>query len=406
MYLKPPNSLSPEAPNVGDTDLTATIPNGYVGDGPLGRGIFKWIGHTEWREVGIWTTAPVKETINLGGEVKIKMWAMGNPSNQNQVNCNFEFIISRANEANAIVQVTRNNVRIPAGTSGEYVMFEAQGTLPFGNETTIEANGQLSIRIRAQVNGGAILVYGTTAHDSGFEFDSNALRAHNLLIDREGISVEYHDAFLVPYTKMHKRLIVNNIELDNQDLEIDFNSMNQTRVFLWPRDNGPGSYDVMVSISYDPSGLRNVSQANVLRISMVKKDTGEIIKAALSSMAPFLLIIFILVLSFVVFRKQRKKVWHRRLRKLPESTRGLSRRKQKRAWKKIMKEERLKKKVQRRDDRLKKLDEDETFSLFKKDKEKKKESPRVPRRGRAAPVEALDIEVSEDRIEDLSSLEL
>jgi len=407
IYMKPPNGLSPEVPDVGTNDLTATIPDGFVRDGPFGRGLLPFLGHVEWREVGVWTSQPLKETINIGQTVTIKMWAQGKPGVQNQVSCDFEFILTRADEANAIVQLNINNVAIPNGVDGGYVSFTTFQTLPYGNATQIEANSQLSLRVRARCNGGAILVYGSPSHDSGFELYSNSLKPHVMVMNRESVSMEYKDAFLVPYTKINKRLLVNDFQVDNKELESDYNSENQTRILIWPVSNNPGSYEVSISLSYDLTGERNVSISETLTVRVKKIDATIAIWNFLKSSIPYLLVIALVVAGLVVYNKHRKKVWRRRVKKLPETDRNLSFHKQKKAWKKHVKEEKLKRRADRKE-RLRRLEDEEAeagFSLFKRTKATKEPVARRTKVARTTAVEVGSVEPAK-RIEDLSSLDL
>jgi hypothetical protein len=156
MYMRDSTGMSPEPPDVQQTELTATIPNGFVKDGPLGKGWLPFMGHVYWRDVGTWNTDPVKETINLGGEVRIVMYVRGSSGSQNAVNCDFIFIISRAGESTPILQLQRNNVNIPRAAD-EPAMFETVGSFPFTNDTTIKAGTAMSLNIQARCNGGGIL---------------------------------------------------------------------------------------------------------------------------------------------------------------------------------------------------------------------------------------------------------
>ncbi|MDG6225329.1 MAG: hypothetical protein QCI82_07435 [Candidatus Thermoplasmatota archaeon] len=377
LYMRTSIGISPEAPDLDQAEYTATIPNGFVQDGPFGRGILPFMGHVQWREVGTWNTEPVKNTINLGGQVRIVMYVKGNPSNSGTVSSDFEFIITRAGESAPILQLTKANVRIPSGTSGDVGSFDVLGNFPFTNDTTINAGTAMSLRIRARCNGGAILVFGSSSYSSGVGFDTNSLAVHSLHMCRDGVTVEYRDAFYMSWMRLDKRLTINALVQDNSYMKPDINSVNSTRVLFWPLEVSPGSYEVSANLSYNPEGAGVVSKSEIFRIEEEFIPPFTRFKMFVSSISIYLILILFITIMLLFVRKQRLKTWKRRVRTLPPDERGKSFRKQKRAWKARNKEEKRDRNAQRA--ARNKEDEEERaesgFSIFRKKKDAKPPRP-------------------------------
>lgn len=408
LYMRTSIGLSPEAPSLEQAEMTATIPNGFVQDGPLGRGILPFMGHVYWREVGTWNSEPVKNTINLGGQVRILMYVKGNPSNGNTVSSDFEFIITRAGESDPILQLSRTGVRIPSGTSGDVASFEVLGSFPFTNDTTINAGVAMSLRIRARCNGGAILVFGSSSYTSGVGFDTNSLAVHSLHMCHNGVTVEYRDAFYMSWMRLDKRLTINNLVQDNSYLKPDINSVNNTRVLIWPMEVRPGSYEVSANLSYNPEGVGVVSKSEIIRIEEEFIPPFTKFKTFISSISGYLIFLLLILIVLLFVRKQRLRTWKRRVRTLPPEDRTKPFKKQKKAWKARNKEENRKRKVQRTA-RRKQVEEESLesgFSIFKKKKDSKTASPR---RGRGPPKAVEVVEGSEKEnvsLEGLGELDL
>jgi len=402
MRLKSTTTMSPE-PHGDANHLTATIPNGFVKDGPMGRGILPFMGHVYWRDVGTWATDPVRDTINLGGEVRIVIFAV---NEQSAVNCDFEFIISRANEANPLLQINRNGLRINQAPT----RIEAIGNFPRTNDTTIQTNSQLALRIRARCNGGATLLFGSSEYDTGFTLDSNALKPLSLNVDQQGFVMEYKDAFLVNWRSLHKKLTVNSLEEPNTNIESDRNAVNDSRLLRWPKENTPGTFEMSCSLSYDQTGLGNVSLSEVKKISAVKVDPLAKVRNAFFSNI-YLIAFIILLLALALFlRRQRKRTWKKRVRTLSPQERELSPSKQRKAWKKHNRAKRDERKRSRKQVRQQSEEEnlDAGFSLFRKSP---KAAPKTSRRrARPAMVVEEDTEGNDkptsDAGMDLADLEL
>jgi uncharacterized membrane protein YuzA (DUF378 family) len=379
MYMRDSTGMSPEAPDIQQPELTATIPNGFVKDGPLGKGWLPFMGHVYWRDVGTWNTDPVKNTINLGGEVRIVMYVRGSSGSQNAINCDFIFIISRAGESTPILQLQRNNVNIPRAAD-EPAMFETVGSFPFTNDTTIKAGTAMSLNIQARCSGGGILVYGSQIYKSGFSFSANSLYPHQLILSKEGAGIEYKDAFLVPWMKLQRRMVVDELVLDNQLQTTEINSANQTRILFWPAIIEPGDHDVLVSLCYDSTGLGNVSATSIIKITVKQRDLSAVVWGIIKTIIYVLLGIAAIVILLMVYRAHRVKVWKRRFRALPEEERSLSMKQRKSAWKAGRKED-AKLKHDARLERRRRMEEEEAergFTLMKR----KETKPLEPKRSR------------------------
>jgi hypothetical protein len=404
MYLRDSITMSPEMPDARQTELTATIPNGFIKDGPLGRGWLPFMGHVYWRDVGTWNTDPVRETINLGGTVHLVMYVKGNSGNPS-VDCDFIFNIGRAGESDPILQVQVNNVNIPAGTD-EPRVFEATSAFPGTNDTTIKAGTAMSLNIIARCNGGGILVFGSQIYKSGFSFDANPLTPQQLLFSKEGAGIEYKDAFLVPWMKLQRIMTINNVPQSNDRMTTDINSTTQARILFWPNTFGPGTYEVVVSLGYDVTGIGNVSVQNIMKITVAKKDFGAAFKAFISTLLTYLVIIIAIIAVLLFVRWQRVKVWKRRVRTLPREDRELPFKKQKAAWKSRNRDE-TKNRREARVERRRRLEEEEAekgFALFKRKEQAapEKRSWRMKRRPKAAPA----VESRKLTLEEIGELEL
>jgi hypothetical protein len=126
---------------------------------------------------------------------------------------------------------------------------------------------------------------------------------------------------------------------------------------------------------------------------------------------PYLIALVVIISLIVLNNKRKQKVWRRRIRQLPDSERNLPYKKQKKAWKKHIKDERFRRKADRKE-RVKRLEEEDAeagFSLFKKRETGKDGKDRRSSRSKKSPMEVVEVDISKDKappIEDLSELEL
>ena len=387
MYLKSGMTLDPVPPDQNDEYQTVSIPNGFIRDGLLGMGILPF-GHTDWKEVGSWSTNPLRKQIFLGGQVRITLFAS---KEGNTVTGNMEFQILRENEATPLISITRNSVRIQGGGS-EVTRIDAVGNFPAGNDTTVEADTRLVFKVRAQYqiqDGGAVLRFGSIQNPAGFTFGSNALVAHSLYMDKESVIFEYMDAFMVPWVSMHTLLTVNGIEVPNQDMEAQINPENMTRMLTWPRDNKPGQYELFASVAYDPTGYGNVSIQKTTEIREEEKNPVSQVFSFITGNLFWILLVILILASPFLLSKWRKKVWRRRFRTLPSEAQSLKKRKKKKMWKALKKEKKKEKKAKKKDIQKKKEESESptgSWTLFKK-------KPQKSRKEIASDLKDMDLEL-------------
>jgi hypothetical protein len=359
LYLEEGMGMSPLPPESGEEYQAISIPNGFVKKGLFNRNILP-VGTTYWKDVGMWSTQPLRETINLGGEVEVVIYAT-REEGSDSVNSDFEFIILRGTEPLLVLGVT--NQRIDDGVDNRIT---ASDWFPSNNDTTVKAGTTISILIRAKCNGGAILKFGSSDVASGFHFGSNALQIQNIFMDNERITVEYQDAFMVPWIKLFTELRVNSIIQSNYEVGSEINTANRTRELIWDRESVPGQYEVFISLSYNYLGENNISYMRNLKVEEPHISGIQKFRNFVDLVFPYILITGILSVSFIFMTKMRKKIWRKRINDLPEPVKDLSYPKKKKEWKKMNKANKRRKMEQRRIDRERR--EREGFSLFKRNK--------------------------------------
>ncbi|MBN1538993.1 MAG: hypothetical protein JW939_02525 [Candidatus Thermoplasmatota archaeon] len=359
VYLDEQFSLSPLPPD--STEFQAiSIPNGFIRDGLFGYSILP-IGHLYWKDVGIWNTPPLRETINLGGEVRVSVYATRG-SESGSVSCDFWFYIMRGTEV--LLKLEAMSKTLQSGIDTEVV---ATSRFPSGNDTTIEAGNTLSLMIQARCNGGATLRFGSTDLDSGFTFGSNSLQLANIFMDREKITVEYRDAFMVPWIMLYTELKVDGVILPNEQIMSQINPINRTREIIWERESPPANYEVFISMSYHYSGINNISETKVLTVQKPYVSRIDMIKDILGQVLLYTLLGAIIITAMVLFSRYRKGVWNRRFRELPMALQDESKHRKKKAWKASKKERRREERAGRKERKERDKGEDTgEFSLFKR----------------------------------------
>ncbi|MGA1866227.1 MAG: hypothetical protein ACMUFK_02030 [Thermoplasmatota archaeon] len=359
VYLDEQFSLSPLPPDSAEFQAIS-IPNGFIKDGLFGYSILP-IGHLYWKDVGIWETSPLRETVNLGGEVRVSIYATRG-SESGSVSCDFWFYIMRGSEV--LLKLEAMDKVLQTGIDTEVV---ATGRFPSGNDTTIEAGNRLSLMIQARCNGGATMRFGSTDLDSGFTFGSNSLQLANIFMDKEKITVEYKDAFMVPWIMLYTELRVDGVTLPNEQIMSQMNSINRTREIIWERESPPANYEIFISMSYHYSGINNISETMVLTVHKPHVSSVEIIKNVLGQAFLYLLLGAIIITAIVLLARYRKGVWNRRFRELPPALQEKSKHRKKKAWK-AAKKDRKKEERQGRKERHEREKEEDSgeFSLFKR----------------------------------------
>ncbi len=364
MSLREGTAMSPEGLDPRAEPQAIIIPNGYRATGLFGYGIITRIGRTEWVEVGSWHTQPLRERLYLGGKAEFTIFAY---NEERSVDCDIEFSIGRANEAQPLASVVTSQ-RVAAGTDRTPITAILQ--FPAGNDTTIEAGSEMVFRIKARCNGGAIMSYGNSDYPSGFSFFSNALTIHSLYMDREKVTMEYKDAFMVNYARIITVLTVDREIIPNMHLDTQINSFNNTREMIWHHESGFGDHEIIVSISYDPTGLRNVSLVQTINLPKPIVDDLQLVVNILKGNLNWIIFIIIIIVAIVLYSKHRKKVWKRRFKTLDPSSASLSKHKKKKMWKRMKKDRRRATKVHKMEEkeRDEKEHEEDGFSIFKKKK--------------------------------------
>ncbi len=383
MSLREGMAMSPEGLDPRAEPQAVIIPNGYRATGLFGYGIITKIGRTEWVEVGSWHTQPLRERLYLGGRAEFTIFAY---NTDRSVDCDIEFSIGRANEQPLASVVTSQ--RIAAGTDRTPITAVLQ--FPAGNETMIEAGSEMVFRIKARCNGGAVMSYGSKDYPSGFSFFSNALTIHALYMDRESITMEYKDAFMVNYARINTVLTVDREIIQNMHLDTQINSFNNTREMIWHHESGYGDHEVIASISYDPDGNRNVSLVQTISLTKPIVDDLQMVLNAFRGNLNWIILIIIIIVAIVFYSKSRKKKWKRRFKTLDPTAASLSKHKKKKLWKRMKKENTRANRARKMQEREREAveHEDDAFSIFKK----KKRGP-MPERTAAT---AIDDSVFDD----------
>jgi len=359
MFLSEGMEMTPLPPETTEWQAIS-IPNGFIRDGLFGYSLLP-IGHTYWRDIGMWSTQPLRETINLGGAVEIAIFAT-REAESGAVSSDFMFYIMRGTEV--LLQLSVMNQRIDDGVDNKITV---KGNFPSGNDTTIEAGTALSLMIQARCNGGAIMKFGSTELDAGFSFGSNALQILNLFMDKDMITVEYKDAFMVPWIKLYTELKVDGILIDIEQMMSEMNSFNRTREIMWERESTPASYEVFISMSYHYTGINNVSLSKVLTVRKPVVSPWSNVKNAISVAFLPVILILLVIFAIVLLSKYRKGVWRRRFRQLPSVMNEMSIHKKKKEWKAMNKSRKKVKKQEKREDKQRRIDTDDgEFTLFKK----------------------------------------
>jgi hypothetical protein len=371
IYMVEGMELNPAPLEATDEYQAVSIPNGFIRDGFRGFNILP-VGHTYWKAVGTWYTQPLKQKINLGGRAEVDIIAYKEVTGEGSPNCDFRFEVMRGNEV--LLDLYQGGVRITEGVDTKVTV---AGSFPPGNDTTIEAGTSLAIRITARCNGGgAIIKFGSKSYPSGISFGSNALEIRNMMISKKHFVLEYKDAFMVPWTKLHAQLYINKELIPNDEVTSMMNSVNTTRELHWEIKNKPGDYEAFASIGYLPE--QNISEQRFLEINENKEDWYELEnlgKVFRNNLAIVVLIVLIFV-SLIMYGRHRKRTWSRRFKDLPSDLRKKDRSSRKDAWKEL--ESRRKKARDRQ--RLSRViekneveeiaEDDGEFRIFKKKKKR------------------------------------
>jgi len=389
IYLGEGMSMTPLPPESADEFQSIVIPNGFIKDGFFGFGLLP-VGHTSYRAVGEWRSEPLRETINLGGKVEISIFGTRDEGS-GSVSSDFIFEVLRGSEP--LTQLSVMSQRINEGID---TRISATGWFPSNNDTTVEAGTTISLRIQARCQGGAIMKYGSSDVDSGIEFSSNSLSIQNIYMDKEKVTVEYKDAFMVPWIKLYTEIRINQIIQPNIQMQSQMNTINRTREIIWERESPAGTYQIDASLSYSPMGDRNVSYQAMLKVIEPEVSFGKKIRSLISDWLWLLVLLVVVVVALVFISKQRKKTWKRRFRELPPAAGSLKLKQKKKAWKRAEKEkrkfERERRKVEKEED-SEEYEGEEGYSLFKKKKAKR--GPVTTRTPRVKAV-ALSIDSSEE----------
>ncbi|MGA1848225.1 MAG: hypothetical protein ACMUHB_02695 [Thermoplasmatota archaeon] len=374
VYLSEGMSMTPLPPESADEFQAISIPNGFIKDGLFGFNLLP-IGHTYWRAVGEWRSEPLRETINLGGKIDISVFAT-REEGSGSVSSDFIFELLRGSEP--LIQLSVMSQRINDGVDTKIT---GTGWFPSNNDTTVEAGTTISLRIQARCNGGAIMKYGSSDVDSGVEFSSNSLSIQNVFIDKEKVTVEYKDAFMVPWIKLYTELKVNQIIQPNVQMQSQMNTINRTREIIWERETPAGTYQLDASMSYSPIGERNVSYQATVKVIEPEVSWGKRVRTLISDWLWLLILIVIGIVALSFLSKRRKRTWKRRFKDLPPTADSLSVKQRKKAWKRANKQkrrtERDKRKVEKEVE--KEAEEEEGFSLFKKKGDRSAKARRTPR---------------------------
>lgn len=370
VFFQEGTEMSPLPLESSDEFQAVSIPNGFIRDGLRGRNILP-VGHTYWKSVGTWYTQPLKQKINLGGRAEVTIFAHKPESDGGSPNSDFRFEIMRGNEV--LLDIYVGGIRI---TEGQDIKVTGAASFPPANDTAIEPGETLALRITARCNGyGAALRYGSTSYPSGLSFGSNALQIHSTRMERRHIVLEYKDAFMVPWTKIHTQVFVDGFEIQNDDVTTMMNSLNSTRELHWERESSYGDHELKISIGYNPE--QNISIQSFHEIKQNKKaffslnNLGNIV----SNLWGFIVFIIIVIVAWSIYLRRKSRIWQIRFRKLPPEIRAKDKAARKEAWKKAHDKKKDRWKEERKKRILKdEIDqdelEDEEFRLFKKKKKR------------------------------------
>lgn len=372
IYLREGMTLDPLEPPISDEYQAVVIPNGYVNKGLFGYGILP-VGGVTWKSVGTWYSQPLKHQINLGGQVNIELYVANEKTNSGSPDADFTFDILKGNQV--ILSIYIANVRLGAGQ--EKITVQANGQFPAGNDTTIEAGTTLTFRILARMvdtNGaGPAVRFGTNDYPSRFTFGSNALIIHDVNIEKNGIIMEYKDAFMVPWTKLQTQIEVDRIIVPNDDMTSMLNSLNSTRQIIWARENTPGEYTILGSLGYN--ARENLSIVKTVKLETKSQPWFSLWNLINYFKENFLFSAFwvIALIGIFIYSRHRRQVWNRRIRNLPTDLKGENRSESKRAWR-DRKKEKIREYREYRKDLIVEDEDDEEFDeeeerrfeLFKK----------------------------------------
>ncbi len=370
LYFAEGMELDPLLPAT-DEYQAISIPNGFIKDGFRGLNLLP-VGHTYWKTVGTWYTQPLKQKINLGGLAEVNIYTYkpegsegGSPSSD------FRFEIMRGNEV--LLDLFIGGVRITEGTD---TLVTVTGSFPPGNDTTIEPGTSLALRITAKCNGGGAMVkFGSTTYKSGFTFGSNALQIHTIHMGPHHVVLEYKDAFMVPWTKLHTELTLDRVIIPNMDMSSLMNSVNMTRELHWDRENKPGEYEMFISLGYSPE--QNISQQFFLKIPKVNIEWFKLgnIGNMVQNNSSIVVIVILALAGLVMYSRYRGRLWNRRVKLLSPDIRKKERASQKTAWKEMDAKRRQRWKVEREKKVIEEEDdvdeiEDAEFRIFKRKNKK------------------------------------
>ncbi len=366
--------LNPAPLETTDEYQAVSIPNGFIKDGFRGFNLLP-VGHTYWKAVGTWYTQPLKQKVNLGGRAQVDVIAFKETTGDGSPSCDFRFEIKRGNEV--LLDLYLGGVRI---TEGQDTNVQIAGSFPPGNDTTIEAGTSIAITVTARCNGGgAVLKFGSKTYPSGISFGSNALEIRNMMINRNHFVLEYKDAFMVPWTKLHAQLYINKELVPNDDVTSMMNSVNTTRELHWEIKSKPGDYEAFISIGYLPE--QNISDQRFLEIKEYKKDwfalknVGNLVTGHMG----IVILIILLLVSVIMYGRHRKTLWKGRFKRLPQGLQKNDKGARKDSWKELerrRKERRLNERESRviEKNHFEEVEDDGEFRIFKK-----KRSTREPR---------------------------
>lgn len=377
LYMMEGMSLEPLRSQVADEFQAVTIPDGFVRDGLRGFGIIP-LGHVYWKPVGTWYSQPVRQRINLGGQMEVGVWCT---NSERSVTSDFIFQLMR--DDSLLLQASVSSARINAGQD---TLVMARASFPPGNDTTIDPGSVISMFIQARCNGGATLKFGSSSLDSGFSFASNSLGIHDVRITRQNVILEYKDAFMAPWTKIYTQVIVNKLIVPNERLTSLSNSLNLSREIYWDRENRAGQdYEVFVTIGYSPE--LNISDTKMLKIAFKHHETD--LTSIAFTLLRIVLVIGLIIIGGVFISVLNRRKWNKRFQRLPEDKKGGTFKDRKKAWREMRdaRKEARKERVRSRK-RVEAPKDREGFGIFKRGgKADAKRSDRAEARPRAEEIE-------------------
>ncbi len=378
LFMMEGMSLEPLRSQVTDEFQAVTVPDGFVRDGLLGFGIIP-LGHTYWKPVGTWYSQPVRQRINLGGQMEVGVWCTNT-----ETSVTSDFIFQLMRDDSVLLQASVTGARI---NSGQDTLVIARASFPPGNDTTIDPGSVISLYIQARCNGGATLKFGSSSLDSGFSFDSNSLSIHDVRITRQNVILEYKDAFMAPWTKIYTQIIVNKLIIPNEKLTSLSNSLNLSREIYWDKENRINQdIEVFVTIGYSPE--LNISTTKVLKLQITKVPID--ITSLAFSILKVVVVLGLIVVGVVLLSTLNKRKWNKRFNKLPDDKREGSYKEKKTAWRAMrnMRKEARKDRVRSRKVSTEPV-EKEGFGLFKRNSRK----PPVKKDQGVPPPSAGDLEL-------------